>query len=294
MTMGLLTPLNIIIFLIGFAALLFWLYCYMTGRKHAHLFEALTEKEYPFKELYFVGYGLLEKIGYSYKGKGNRKLRKEVSVLFGEKYADYYIRVSHAQRLTLAMTIVVLAFILYGVGNDLMLLFVGLGFAGFAYYYFGTTASQKIAKRSAELMTDFSEVVSKLALMTSAGMILREAWEDIATSGDSMFYKEMQLAVENMKNGTAEVDALHQFGARSMVPEIKKFISTLIQGLVKGNAELAFMLQDQSKEVWSLKKQHVRRQGEKAASKLLIPMMIMFVGILIMLVVPIFANLGSM
>ena len=52
------------------------------------------------------------------------------------------------------------------------------------------------------------------------------------------------------------------------------------------------MLQSQSKEVWNLRRQNIRRQGEKAASKLMLPIMIMFIGILIMVLIPIFANLG--
>ncbi len=56
---------------------------------------------------------------------------------------------------------------------------------------------------------------------------------------------------------------------------------------------MTMMLMDQSKEVWGAKKQYVRRQGEKAASKLMIPICIMFIGILIMILVPIFTNLGA-
>ena len=52
------------------------------------------------------------------------------------------------------------------------------------------------------------------------------------------------------------------------------------------------MLQQQSKEVWAAKKQDIKRQGEKAASKLLIPVLIMFIGILIMILIPIFTNIG--
>ena len=103
----------------------------------------------------------------------------------------------------------------------------------------------------------------------------------------------MQITVNQMNNGVSEADALYSFGSRCVIPEINKFTSTIVQGISKGNSELVAMLQEQSKEVWSLKKQHVRRQGEKAASKLMIPLMIMFVGILIMVIVPIFANLGA-
>ena len=34
------------------------------------------------------------------------------------------------------------------------------------------------------------------------------------------------------------------------------------------------------------------RQGEKASAKLMIPIMIMFMGILVMVLIPIFTNLG--
>ena len=142
------------------------------------------------------------------------------------------------------------------------------------------------------MLHDFSEVVSKLALLTNAGMILREAWEEVAFAGDSTIYVEMQTAVNEMNNGVAEIDAIYNFGTRCIIPEIKKFTSTIIQGVTKGNSELTAMLQEQSREVWQLKKQIVRREGEKAASKLLIPISIMFIGILIMIIVPIFTNLG--
>lgn len=72
----------------------------------------------------------------------------------------------------------------------------------------------------------------------------------------------------------------------------KKFSATVIQGIQKGNSELSSMLQAQSAEVWNLRKQNVRRQGEKAASKLMIPIFMMFFGILIMVIIPIFSNIG--
>ena len=212
--------------------------------------------------------------------------------MYGEKYADYYIRVIYAQKLTLSFTLLVLAVPLYGLANTVLMVPVIGVFAGLAYYYFGTLTATKILKRSEEMLRDFSNVVSKLALLTNAGMIMREAWEEVAYTGETALYQEMQRAVDEMHNGVSEVDALFNFGSRCIIPEIKKFTSTIIQGMVKGNSELIMMLQEQSKEVWAAKKQDVKRQGEKAASKLMIPILIMFLGILIMIMVPIFTNLG--
>jgi len=284
--------MDFIMIIFGFVSLLIWLIFYFLGLKHREMFDVLIEKEYPLKEIYGLGYAVLELFKYGYKSKRDRKLRQQLDVLYGNKYCEYYLRVIRSQQITLALTIFVLSFAFYGLTAEFLACIVGLIFSGLAYYYYGTVTKKKIEKRSDELLGDFSEVVSKLALLTNAGMILREAWQEVATAGNGTIYVEMQKAIENMKNGVSETDAIFNFGTRCVIPEIKKFTSTIIQGMTKGNRELTSMLQEQSKEVWQLKKQLVRREGEKAASKLLIPISIMFVGILIMILVPIFTNLG--
>ena len=288
-----LSLLDCVIFGIGLIILAAWIYFYIKGMKYEELFTNLEENDYPFKEIYFVGYAVMEATRYQYKSKKDRSARKELSILYGDKYAEYFLRVVYAQRVTISFTLLTLAAPLYGFADDVLILFVMLMFVGVAYYYFGTLSTEKIKKRSEQMLSDFSNVVSKLALLTNAGMIMHEAWEEVAVTGDSEIYKEMQITVNQMNNGVSEIDAMFNFGSRCVVPEIKKFTSTIVQGLSKGNSELIMMLQEQSKEVWALKKQNVRRQGEKASSKLMLPMMIMFVGILIMVVVPIFANLGK-
>lgn len=287
-----LTLIDIVLLGIGFILLAAWLFFFIKGRKYSALFESLQEKEYPLKEIYFVGYAVMETFKYQYRSKADRKLRKEIIVLYGNKYADYYMRVVYAQKVTLAFTVLVLAVPMYALANNFILALMTVFLAGVFYYYFGTVIKQKIAKRSEEMLSDFSNVVSKLALLTNAGMIIREAWEDTAYTGNTTIYKEMQKAVEEMRNGVPIVDAFLNFGKRCIIPEIEKFTSTIVQGITKGNKELALMLQQQSKEVWGLKKQDVRRQGEKAASKLMVPIVVMFLGILIMILVPIFTNLG--
>jgi len=287
------TVTNLIIFGIGAFFLTCWLGLFVVGYRRAGLFATLDGKGFPLREIYFVGYALVEMLKYPYKSKGDRKLRREVSILYGDRFADYYIRVVYAQKITIAMTLVVMSFVVYGLANDVTALAVMLAFSGASYYYFGTAVGKRMRKRSEEMLRDFSEVISKLALLTNAGMILREAWETVAYTGQSVLYAEMQKCVDEMKNGVSEVDALFGFGTRCVIPEIKKFTSTLVQGLIKGNSELAFFLKEQSKEVWGMKKHVIKRQGEKAASKLLIPICIMFVGILIMIIVPIFGNMGG-
>lgn len=286
--------LDIIVFAAGAVILGVWLFLFVIGLGHRDrkIFDQLDENEYPLKELYFVGYALMSLLRYDYRSNHDRKIRKEISILYGERYAEYYIRVIYAQKVTISLTLLAMAAPLYGFANDILASLVMVMFAGLAYYYFGTLTTTKILQRSEKLLSDFSEAVSMLALLTNAGLTLREAWREVARSGDTELYREMQITVQDMDNGMRESEAFSQFGVRCVIPEIKKFTSTIAQALVRANSEVAAMLQNQSREVWATKKQKVRRQGEIAASKLLIPMMLMLIGILVMVVIPIFANLG--
>lgn len=284
---------NVIIMGLGYLILAIWLFFYIKGRKYNSMFSVLDEKEFYLKEIYGVGYAVIQVFHYDFKSKKDRKLRQEAEVLYGEKYVDYYLRVNYARKITISSLLLVLSFIFYGLANDITVLIVMLFFSGLSYFYFGNMMTKQVEKRSDEILQEFSEVVSKLALLTNAGMILKEAWISASKAGDGVIYQEMRKTVEDMDNGMADVDAYHAFGRRCMLPEIKKFSSTIIQGVQKGNSELAMVLQQQSKEVWELKRQLAKRKGEKAASELMIPIFLMFFGVLVMILVPIFTNLGA-
>ena len=66
----------------------------------------------------------------------------------------------------------------------------------------------------------------------------------------------------------------------------------IVQGLEKGSKDLSDALQNQNSELWESKKQKTLKKGELASSKLLVPLLIMFLGILILIMVPVMSNLG--
>lgn len=70
------------------------------------------------------------------------------------------------------------------------------------------------------------------------------------------------------------------------------FIGAILsQNIQKGGSELTMSLRYMNEESWEEKKQRAKRKGETAGTKLMIPLMIMFVGILFMIIVPIFSNM---
>ncbi|MGP7959726.1 type II secretion system F family protein [Sanguibacter sp. A247] len=286
------TPAQVILMSVGTIVLAGWIYLFIAGRKHAPLFEGITEKEFPLKDLYPIGYELLERTGYSFRSRSDLQLRQLMDVLFTRQYAEFYMRAVRSQQVTFGLTLLVLSFGLYGITGSFGFFVVMLVLTALAVYYYGDQVRNRVRRRGEAMYRDFCEMVSSLALLTNAGMILREAWTQTSLGGDTVLYEEMQLAVRDMQNGTPDTEAIQTFGARSMLPEIKRFTSTLVQSVQRGGADLPALLTAQSTESWHLKKQAVQREGNKAGSKLLFPMILMFAGILIMLVVPMFLSMG--
>ncbi|MGO1318594.1 MAG: type II secretion system F family protein [Cellulomonadaceae bacterium] len=276
----------------GTALLALWLVLFVKGRKHEPLFAQLDEKDFPLKDMYGLGYAALSMSRYSFRSRGDVQLRQFMEVLFTRQYAEFYMRTLRAQQVTIGLTLTVLSFGLYGITGSVGFLVLLLIVSALAAYYFHDQVKSRVRRRSEEMVRDFCDVVSTLALLTNAGMILREAWVETSLSGESVIYTEMRQSVEQIQNGMPEIDAIQAFGTRSLLPEVKKFTSLLVQALQRGGNDLPAMLTAQSTEAWHHKTQLIKRESSKAGSKLLLPMMLMFAGILIMVVVPMFIGMG--
>ena len=84
-----------------------------------------------------------------------------------------------------------------------------------------------------------------------------------------------------MKNGKAEVDAIHDMGVLINSEDIRKFTAALIQSIERSGGELPHFLANQSAELWAKRRQTMLQKGEQAASALLMPIALMFLGVML-------------
>lgn len=287
-----LSKTDILLLAVGTVLGLIFVIAVMASSKYEYLIEPLDPKLFRLKEIYTVGFLLMDISRYKYNSKKDIERKRDLSVIYEAKYADYYLKVCWAQRVSLSYLIFILGFPFTVLAEEKIMILIFAIFAWAAFVRCGDGAKRIIDKRTEDLLSDFPNAISKLALLTNAGMILKEAWEVTAYTGTGPLYDEMKKVIIDMANGYTEIEAYTEFGNRCMIAEIRKFTSTIVQGITKGNRELVLMLRKQSSEVWESRKHQVRQLGAKASSKLLFPICIMFIGILIMLMVPIFANLG--
>ena len=127
-------------------------------------------------------------------------------------------------------------------------------------------------------------MVSKLSLLLTSGMVLREAWYVVAQGKDGPLYDLMKKSCIEMDNGASDYSAIQKFGVLCDTPEIKKFTSAMLQSAEKGNRELTTFLIAQITELWAHKRQVALQKGEIAAGKLIIPLGLMFGGIILIIV----------
>lgn len=252
---------------------------------------SIDPEQYKYPELFTVGFALMKLLKIDSKSKQGRKRVKEISEVQGRQYAEYYFYVINAEKWTYGFTVLVLFCILAAMGNEPMAILLGGVMAFLAMWYIEELLNDKLEARRDELLADLPQVLSKLTLLVNSGMTLRDAWKKVASGEDRVLYREMQVTVQEMQNGLSEFEAYRNFADRCSIKQIRRFSSTVIQNMQKGNAEISYFLKEMADEMWEEKKHLVKRKGEAANSKLLIPTAMIFIGILIMIMVPVFLTM---
>lgn len=283
---------RLLLLILATALTLLWMFFLKKYEKtYQPIIQSIDPEQYKYPELFSVGFGLMKLLRIDSKTRQGRKRVKEIAEVQGKKYAEYYFYVINAEKWTYGFTVLVLFCILGAMGNEPLAVVLGAVMAFLVMWYIEELLNDKLEARRDELLADLPQVLSKLTLLVNSGMTLRDAWKKVASGGDRVLYQEMNLAVQDMQNGLSEFEAYRNFADRCAIKQIRRFSSTMIQNMQKGNAEVSYFLKEMSDEMWEEKKHLVKRKGEAANSKLLIPTAMIFIGILIMIMVPVFLTM---
>lgn len=262
------------------------------GKKFEAIVENLDSSAFPLNELYSVGFMWSSSKLFAFKGKIAAELKVNASLLYEPQYAEYYANVVWAQTITLVHLFLAITFLMAAImyNSAVFMLIVGIFMSVIVATYCLENMKNTLSNRTEECESQLPEVVSTMAVLVNSGMVLREAWKMVGENGNGAFYELMRKSSENMQNGYSDADAIFLFGRASNSTEIKKFTSALLQSMEKGGAELSGFLANQSSELWNTKRQRMLQGGEKAASKLLLPIMLIFIGIIIIVMTAAFAG----
>ena len=258
----------------AFALFVLYLHFKFSG-KFNDVLAGIPSGEYPLSDIYYIGLGFMELIHFDMNSKNARGKIKLISEIYGKQYGPYYFYLLRGGQLTFAIVLTLLMFMLTGISGNYKLVTVGIAISALMIWYLDELLNDKINARRDELLRDYPGMLSKLTLLVNAGMPIREAWIKVANANEGMLYQEMRNTAMDLSNGMQEVEAYKTFGERCQ----------------KGSNEVVQFLKDMSTEAWEEKKHEVKRKGEKASNKLLLPIGLIFAGVLILIIVPMFGSL---
>lgn len=158
----------------------------------------------------------------------------------------------------------------------------------------------QVMNREEQMRSDYPEIVSSLALLIGAGMTVPNAWNKIAKDYKSRkiqckgntqkryAYEEMLLTVYEMESGVSQTDAYEHFGRRCRISDYNKLSALLAQNIKKGAADLPRLLKEEAADAFENRKHMARKLGEKAGTKLLVPMMMLLGITMAIIMIPAF------
>ena len=247
------------------------------------------------------GYVLQRKIPSIGMGGIHKSLLEKCVELYGKKYAINKSKQLLARLLSypiigvavslsfgallVALNVKSIGFAVMGIGTLIVLVLV---------YSMYDELSDRLNKRREAISRQFPNVVSKLALLVTSGMIMDRAWRETAYSQELELYQEMRRTSDDLANLVDPATAYSNFINRCNTKETTKLASAIIQNQSKGNAEIGILLKNMAHEAWQDRRHTAKRDSEKANSKLMIPTMLLFLAILIMIMVPVAMNFSSL
>lgn len=180
-----------------------------------------------------------------------------------------------------------------------------LGILGIlAVLMLGITSGRKVEKqyekRNAQMLEDYSQIISQLSILILCGMNIRNAWSRIVeeyekrkAKGTTEFryaYEEMRITNHELERGFQESKAYGEFGRRCGIYSYVKLGNLLEQGLRQGTAGMEEALQNEAAGALERKLHEAKRRGERAETKMLIPMFLMLGIVMAVLMVPAFLS----
>lgn len=176
----------------------------------------------------------------------------------------------------------------------LLFLLFGILFAILVFFLSKSDFEKDLKSRDCQLLSDYPEIVSKLLLLHSAGLTIQNAFTIILndyrkknhTFPEHYIYLEIERTLNKIKSGFPESGAYSELGKRCHIQIYIKLGTLLEQNLRKGSSDLQFALKQELKESFSLHQHQVLQSGEKAGTKMLLPMILILLVVMMIIIIP--------
>ncbi|AIQ22436.1 MULTISPECIES: type II secretion system F family protein [unclassified Paenibacillus] len=154
---------------------------------------------------------------------------------------------------------------------------------------------KKVRVREQNIMLELPELLNSIVLLVGAGETVQRAIIRCVEShrGDvnHPLYKELRIMTSEWEGGYSFQQAFENFSKRCAVQEVSLFTTTVLLNYRRGGADFVLSLRDLSRMLWDKRKAISRTRGEQASSKLVFPMVVIFLIVIVLVGTPAFMML---
>ena len=139
---------------------------------------------------------------------------------------------------------------------------------------------------------EYSHIISKLVLLMKSGMSITKAWRKLALDGcncdysKSGIYELMGWSVREMDSGVSFQLSAKNFAMKTQCESYVRLVTYINQNLSKGTDAILHIVELELIKASQERKNAMLREGEKAGTKMILPMTVLLIIVLMITVIP--------
>lgn len=148
----------------------------------------------------------------------------------------------------------------------------------------------KAERRRQDIQLELPELINKLNLLVQAGETVPKALatciERKKSENGHPLYIELFRMMSDVQNGYSFAQAMELLAKRCTMQEVSMFVTTVLINQRRGGETFVLAMADLSRQLWDKRKAVARKRGEEVSTKLVFPMMLMFLVVLVVVGAP--------
>lgn len=139
-------------------------------------------------------------------------------------------------------------------------------------------------KRDQTMQKEIADAIDLLTISVEAGLGFDAALQQVARNTTGPLALEFSRVLQEMQIGRGRTDALRALGDRTSIPEIRGFISAMVQADAFG-IPIAQVLRVQSKEMRVKRRQRAEEKAAQVPVKIMVPVVLFILPCLFIVVI---------
>lgn len=221
------------------------------------------------------------------------KIQRSVTRINGQQSGGEYTMLFLAEMLTYSFLLLIGGcFISLGMEGESTGFLIGAVLAVLLPLALVNDLNSKVKRREQQILLELPELLNKIVLLVGAGSTVQQAIKQCLERKRGQeghpLYRELFQMQRECEGGYSFAQAMEGFSKRCGMQEVSAFTTAVLLNYRRGGSDFVLALRDLSHTLWERRKAVGKTLGEQASSKLVFPMVLLFLIIVVLVGTPAF------